>query len=236
MKKSLLATVIGAALATTLPTDASAATYQATSNITNIQLWLGQIEMMTDEAPGYFNNLQIGGAATDDDEDGYIDRANLTFTGLIGFTINALPVQLVFNLSSGNYTPGSGITFSSGYIQPETLTTSGWVPYGVLDASVTNIGFLANQPGYLVSAFPDRTTAGITRNALPGLWDGEIGGAGFNRAASVLTIWGQTIAFYLEGDIEAGALLGPPEVPIPGAVWLFGSALTGLAGLRRRRA
>ncbi len=25
-------------------------------------------------------------------------------------------------------------------------------------------------------------------------------------------------------------------VPVPGAVWLFGSALAGIAGLRRRRA
>lgn len=32
-----------------------------------------------------------------------------------------------------------------------------------------------------------------------------------------------------------GGVVQPPEVPLPGAVWLFGSALLGLAGLRRRR-
>ena len=41
----------------------------------------------------------------------------------------------------------------------------------------------------------------------------------------------------LDGDISGGILLAEINqvVPIPGAVWLFGSGLIGLVGLRRRR-
>lgn len=236
MKKLLLATMIGTALATTLPAAAHAATFVVSSDITNMQLWVGQFNLMTEEAPGYFHDLQFGGTATDVDDDGYIDSTNLTFSGLIGFTINALPIQLVVNLSNGNYTQGSGITFSGGYIQPEVLTTSGWVPYGVIDASTTNVDFFANQPGHMAGDVPGQATAGIVRNALPGLWNGQVGSAGFNRAVGLLTIYGQRTALYLQGNIETGVLLGPAEIPVPSTAWMFGSALAGLAGWRRRRA
>jgi hypothetical protein len=246
MKKMLLGTVIGAALATTLSTSADAAsTAGVYSNITNIQLWIGQSDAMTAEAPGSFSGLQFGGMAYDIDDDGYVDSADLTLTGLINFTVNALPVQLTLNLAGGNYVQGSGITFTAGDIGIEFGTTDGWVPYGAIDASIDNLGFLANQPGHLAGAFPAQTTAGIVRDALPGLWDGEIGSFGFDRAAGSFELLGQYVGFYMQGEIKTGfsneewsegMRFGPQEVPVPGAAWLFGSALAGLAGWRRRRA
>ena len=43
---------------------------------------------------------------------------------------------------------------------------------------------------------------------------------------------GVPYSLHLEGTIAAGT---PAEVPVPAAVWLFGSGLIGLAGIARRR-
>jgi hypothetical protein len=245
MKKLLLGSMIGAALAATLPIGANAAsTAGVYSNITNIQLWLLTTNLMTAEAPGSFSGLQFGGTAYDLNDDGYIDSADLTLTGLINFTANDLDMRLTLNLANGGYEPGSGITFTGGNVQIDIQTTEGWIPYPAIDASTTNLGFLANQPGHLADIFPGQTTAGIVRDALPGLWDGAIGGAGYNRAVASFVLFGQTAGFYMQGTIGAGfpneegpgsMLFGPAEVPVPGAVWLFGSALAGLAGAGRLR-
>lgn len=242
MKKLLLASIIGSTLATTLVTNASAATSMVSSNITNIQLWVGEAELLTEEAPGYFSNLAFGGTAQDLDNNGYVDSANLTFSGLVGFTINALNIRLDFDLNNGGFVPGSGITFQGGWVVVNIQTTSGWVPYGSIDASADNLGFLADQPGHMTWDFPDQTTAGIVRDMLPGLWDGNVGSASFDRAAGSFTLLGQRIGFFMEGSIAAtdpegvpSMLFGPPEVPVPAAAWLFGSALAGLAGVRRLR-
>jgi len=41
---------------------------------------------------------------------------------------------------------------------------------------------------------------------------------------------------YEGADIDAvGAISSAPPVPIPGAVWLLGTGLAGLAGIRARR-
>lgn len=40
----------------------------------------------------------------------------------------------------------------------------------------------------------------------------------------------------LGGTVEGGFILTPSVVPIPAAVWLFGSALAGLIGFGRRKA
>ena len=47
------------------------------------------------------------------------------------------------------------------------------------------------------------------------------------------------VVFYAEGGDNVGMLLDRVEltynkVPLPGAVWLLGSGLVGLAGLRRK--
>jgi hypothetical protein len=243
MKKRLLASIIGSVFAATLITGANAATTGGvTSNITSIQLWVGDVELLTHEAPGFFSNLAFGGTAQDLDDDGYIDSANLTFNGLVGFTINGLNIQLDFNLHNGGFVSGSGVTFQGGGIGVSIQTTSGWVPYGAIDASVDNLGFLANQPGHMAWDFPDQTTAGIVRDTLPGLWDGDADSASFNRAAGSLVLLGQSVGFFMEGSIMAPNLegvsamrFGPPEVPVPAGAWLFGTSLLGLAGARRLR-
>ncbi|MEJ0036261.1 MAG: VPLPA-CTERM sorting domain-containing protein [Gammaproteobacteria bacterium] len=39
-----------------------------------------------------------------------------------------------------------------------------------------------------------------------------------------------------QGNLSFGATTGVPQVPVPAAIWLLGSALAGLATVRRRRA
>jgi hypothetical protein len=47
-----------------------------------------------------------------------------------------------------------------------------------------------------------------------------------------------TIAFSLSADSSVGisGFVSQTPVPVPAAIWLFGSGLIGLAGIARRRA
>jgi hypothetical protein len=242
MKKILLGVAIGTALSLSL--SAAASTKAVGSNITGVQLWIGEDNLMTAEAPGSFSGLAFGGTATDADNDNYVDSANLTFSGLIDFTRYDLDIRLTFDLIHGDYVPSSGILFDEGTIRIDVQLDGEWQNYGAIDASTAPLYFIANQPGHLAtSGFPAQVTTGIVRNTLPGLWDGVTGSGSFNRGAAAFVLLGQATGFYMQGEIfttggfegEGHPLFGPPEVPVPSAVWLFGSALAGLVGARRWR-
>jgi hypothetical protein len=229
MKKLLLATAIAASVAT----GANAATtYNVTSNITNIQLWLPSpsTELMTSEPGGSFTGLQFGGQAFDANDDGIIDSSSLTMTGVVNFTAATLPIRLTFDINNGTYS-ANGTTFTGGTIQVDAYTTeAGWQAFSTIDASATNLPFLAGQAGHLGT----NSTAGLLlapgTTALPGLWDGQQpSGVGIDNAVSALTLLGNTSGMYLDGTIT----LTP--VPVPAAAWLFGSAMLGLAGVSRKR-
>jgi hypothetical protein len=227
MKKLLIATAVAA----TMATGAQAAVYNVSSNITAIGLYLGDIDLMTSE-PGGFQDIQFGGTATDADDNGSIDSAALTLTGEQRFTVNALPIRLTYNLNSGGYVPGSGVTFVGGGIFIEVQTTEGYIPYGTIDAATTNLPFVANVPGHWASAYPSQTTTGLQlapgTTALPGLWDQIAESSSFNNGVSALFLLEQNAGMFLQGDLNL-------EVPVPGAAWLFGSAVLGLAGASRKR-
>lgn len=230
MKKLLIATAVAASMAT----GAQAAVYNVTSNITGLNLYaFGNQDLMTAEAPGYFTGLAFGGTATDADDNGSIDSSALTLGGEVGFTAAGLNIRLTFNLNNGGYTPGSGVTFAGGTVQVDVQTTNGYVPYSTIDASTTNLPFLAGQPGHWADTYPAQTTAGLLlapgTSALPGLWDGVAESAGFNNAVSALTLLGTTSGMFMDGTITVA------PVPVPGAAWLFGSAVIGLAGAARKR-
>lgn len=237
MKKLLLATAIAASAATGAH---AATTYDVSSNITGMQLWLGQTELLTAEPGGYFTGVQFSGTATSSNDNGIIDSANISMTGVTGFTAAGLPIKLTFNIGNGNYTPGSGTTFSSGTIQVDAYSDVNygtgnppdyqWAPFSTIDASTTNLPFLAGQVGHLGT----NSTAGLLlapgTHALPGLWDGQIPGVGINNAVSSLTLLSNTSGMFLDGTITL-----TPQVPVPAAAWLFGSAMVGLVGVGRKR-
>lgn len=237
MKKLLIATAVAASLAT----GAHAAVYDVSSNITGLNLYaFGNTDLMTAEAPGYFTGLQFGGTATDADDNGSIDSSAVTLVGEVGFTAAGQQIRLTFNLSNGTYTVGQGVNFTGGTVQVDVNTaTSGWIPFSTVDAATTNLPFLAGQPGHWADEHPEQTTAGLllapgTTN-LPGLWDGVVGSAGFNNAVSSLILLGTSSGMYMDGTVTLTAQPVTPEVPVPAAAWMFGSAVVGLAGAARKR-
>jgi len=252
MKRLLLVTAVAASLTTA----AHATTYDVSSNITGVQLYLGTTDIFSYNPgygpPSYITGFKLGGTATDANDDGIIDSASLTLTGEAGFTASQ-PLKLIFNLGSGNFVAGSGTTFSSGTVQLDVYADvnpddeSGypdfqWVPLSTTDASTTNLPFLAGQPGQLTTRdvygnilTQPNTTAGLQlapgTHALPGLWDGQIGSEGVNSSLTVMNLLGSYAGIFMEGTIT----LAPQAVPVPASVWLFGSALAGLVGAGRKR-
>jgi hypothetical protein len=85
------------------------------------------------------------------------------------------------------------------------------------------------------------TLAGCSGPYLNGIanfaWDGTDGGAYTMSYAGTVPVGdpsgfgGVGYFLYLEGSVTVNA----PAVPVPAAVWLFGSGLMGLAGVARRR-
>lgn len=242
MEKQVLGALISATLATVVASTANAYTVPVGSNITGLQLWYEQYNLLTWEQPGYFNNVAFGGFATDSNNDGFVDSANLTFTGEVGFFYSDIQLRMNFDLDHGSFYPGQGIMFTGGTVKVDYYSpTYGWSPYATMDVSTSNLPFLAGQPGHWATEYQNQDTAGVVRNELPGLWDGQPGSEGFNRAVSGFILLGRYTGLYLQGSITPMTLddpamrFGPAEVPIPAAAWLFGSGLAGLAGARRSR-
>jgi hypothetical protein len=69
--------------------------------------------------------------------------------------------------------------------------------------------------------------------------DGSFQGSNANFDVTVLTPTGfdegATIAPFCDFDPSGNLCAPPPPVPVPAAVWLFGSGLLGLVGVARRR-
>lgn len=248
MKRLFQVSIASAALLAGFQPSANAAWFSPVySNITDVQLWMWDMNLLTAEAPGYFSGFAFHGMAYDEDNDGHVDDADLYMTGETGFTVAGVEVRLTFDLKHGGFASGSGITFRDGTVQVDVNSpTSGWIPFSTVDASVDNLKFLANQPGHYPGT--GQTTAGIVADTLPGLWDGQVGSPGFNRAVAVLSILGADVGLYMDGFIATYPPLDPhddestfqltfdaPAVPVPASVWLFGSCLASLAAVQRRR-
>jgi hypothetical protein len=105
-------------------------------------------------------------------------------------------------------------------------------PYGIDFIVYGNAFFVGN--GYV--ADDTELTTGTSADAMA-LYDGSAGGTGFDLAESGYD-WIQYIKFegvagICGGEVDAIADVAP--VPVPGAVWLLGSGLIGLLGMRRKK-
>lgn len=228
MKKLLLASAVAVAFSGA----ANAVTYTVSSNITALQAYVGTSNVMTAEPGGYFSDLKFSGTANDVDNNGTIDSSNIAMTGEVGFQINGIVGRLTFNLGTGGYMAGVGTTFSSGALLLDVYDYSvGWQPFEIIDVSNNNLLFLAGQPGHANEG--PQVTAGLLlapgTHGLPGLWNGVVNGPGWNNAVGTLPISGTDVGLFLDGTVTL------TEVPVPGAAWLFGSAVLGLAGTARGR-
>lgn len=99
---------------------------------------------------------------------------------------------------------------------------------GLYDVWTT--GSDTNRPQGFASGFTVNGSA--LQDAGAGMWTGTLASAG-----NIGTAWGdfdsQQYAEIFNVTITAAGT--PPEVPVPAAVWLFGSGLVGLVGVARRR-
>lgn len=207
MKKSLLSSAVAIAVAST----AHATSYNVTTNITGVQVWMNHIDVKIDcPYPVLPDPIDIDGTA-EGSSPTQIDSANLSIGGTVCLDLGAgLVARLVFALSNGQYSASApGTTFTGGSIGMDILTTTGWVPYTTIDASVSNLPFIANQTGHLgTTGSPPaniNTTAGLLlspgTNPLPGFWTGDLNGPGMNSAIGV--IWpGSPLGLYVSGSIS----------------------------------
>lgn len=246
MKKLALA----AAIAATISTGAHASShdegiggpsltgqYSISSTITGSQVLLSSdIELSNALVFGGTINIEtLGGAGDswvlDSDQTG----SAATLTGTQSVQAGSATMGLNYNLA-GSSTAG-GILFDSGAIAIDANGT----PYDTVDASVSNLNFDSTGTWQTLSIGGIDMSGGTVNAdgtitiAFNGLWSGllPLGYADSAVAASLasgeITVFGNSALYLLEGELTLTA------VPVSAAAWLFGSALIGLAGIRRKK-
>ena len=132
------------------------------------------------------------------------------------------------NLQAGNLTPGASITVS--FDLRGTLSGAGGVVFVELFSELSGGGTSASEILYGPPLFP---TAGWTNYSFTtNLGPDVSGGATVQLKASCGPVVGCGVDAYFDNltittDVSA--------VPVPAAVWLFGSGLLGLVGVARRK-
>lgn len=240
MKKLVIAAAATATLATA---QAFAATYNVSSNITDVGLVLPlESTGYLPKVPGHEISLEFSGTL-DIDVTGssyVINGGNLFLNGEMSLVAAGAEVTL-------NFVNATGTASNDGfYINSGTLEiTASTGPFPSLDLSTTNVDMTNNGtflPPGAASPFPI-TGLPLGSGAING--DGSIDiallglpGAPLADANSVLSgvagiqVFGFDTLLFLQGGLT---LTPVSEVPVPGAAWMLGSALVGLAGVARKR-
>lgn len=235
MKKLILAAAVSAAASV----GAQATTYNISSNITNSQVMMGNIDAEDFNTFVFGGSIEIDGSGSGSAWTVAANQlgAEATLTGSQTFTTG--PAVLNYDLMGSS--SANGIVFDDGHID----ISFGATLYDTIDASIDNVLFdsASNwEPDPSIGSLPigGINMSGGTINAdgtitiaFNGLWTGSIDTlADFDIMAAqttgIFTYGPDTGLIMLEGELTLTA------VPIPAAAWLFGSALMGLAGLKRR--
>ncbi len=101
---------------------------------------------------------------------------------------------------------------------------------GNVSGNWSNIALLT-AVNNLVLSVSSTTNSALTKESLV---DYMLPAGNYTIAASGAKVVGSTFPTNLHGQLNFSAV--PTAVPVPGAVWLFGSAMAGLVGLGRRKA
>lgn len=143
---------------------------------------------------------------------------------------NAITAPWAFFGATGSDYVTTGVTGST----TSGLNMSGWtVTWNAIPAIPMGSG--AWQPGNCVQLGCSGT---FTNGNAHFAWDGTNGGGysldytGRVPANDPSGFGGVGYYLHLEGTVTTGT---PPAVPVPAAVWLFGSGLMGLVGVARRK-
>lgn len=174
----------------------------------------------------YGNAFFVGNGYVADDT----DHGSYTLTG----GIFSEPVLVSVSQDGENW-----YTYDSGPYGDTLYPTNPWVWDQDLYDTTGN-GWTAQENDYTKPVDPSLTlaelTTGTSADAMA-LYDGSAGGTGFDLAESGYD-WIQYVKFegvagICGGEVDAIADVAP--VPVPGAVWLLGSGLIGLLGMRRKK-
>lgn len=182
-----------------------------------------------------------GTVTTDTSAAGYnITGGTINATGYvtISYDPGTGPTPLYQNYNVSGTATNAGVVFTSGTVcfgyaagdcSAGTSTLDGTPSnYGLFDGTGTFGAFNSPTQGLQLlggaggSSFTVAQPGDLYINS-PADTNLYTGGAG------TFTLFGNSGAFFLGGDLQFTA------VPVPAAVWLFGSALVGLVGVGRRR-
>lgn len=235
MKKFMIAAAVAG---TVVAVQANAAIYTVTSDLQRSELALPFIEGgFLPKAPGYADNLQFTGELDIDlhgDGTYTINGGTLYLTGKT--SIVAIGAEVFLDFDAAGAALSNGVILNQGTIgvaadtlpepvmldltDPENsvnMTSDGSL-YGVQYAGIPLSSGVVNEDGSITITF-----AGIPGDPESGLAVASAGG----------TLLGMPAAIFFDGTITLSA---PQEIPLPGAAWLFGSALVGLSAARKRKA
>lgn len=240
MKKTALA----AAIAATVSIGAEAITYTISASISD-----SQVLIFSD--PEWENNLVFGGTVNIDTHGGAGDAwsvaadqsgAAATLTGSQKVNANVPWDTLEYDLVGA--ASSDGILFNSGIVGAYYSQDGGNILHDTIDASVDNLHFDSNGT-YQTLPIGGIDMSGGTINgdgtisiAFNGLWTGPQllsfwdTPAAVAQATSAMEIDSRLVLLNFDGELTLTAV---SEVPIPAAAWLFGSALLGLVGLKRKK-
>ena len=129
-------------------------------------------------------------------------------------------------------------TYDNGPYGDSYYPTNPWVWDPALFDSTGN-GWTSQENDFAKPVDPSLTATDFAGNSYGAmlLYDGSAGGAGFDLAESgfewIEYIKVEGVSGFAGGEIDAFADVAP--VPVPAAVWLLGSGLLALVGIKRRR-
>jgi hypothetical protein len=175
-----------------------------------------------------------------------------TFTPVLDYSIPAYPATYDVDTSSNAYYSSNfGITVDNAYLQT-WLTGTNAMFVGTFaeigTAQSAHINFIDGTDyvifgaaSVLYGTFSAFNSAGTLLDAINDLGYNTLSLSGNGDVISYMTITGYgglnglTSLTYSYDGITDGHNTGIPSVPVPAAVWLFGSGLMGLFGVAKRK-
>ena len=193
--------------------------------------------------------FNISGTVTYDDTDGSVLDYNLLFNGGVVYDLGGGDSgYLGFLDATGDYINGDGLTLNQGRFDGTFFGADAWLMVdlsspGSFDLSGNEI---LDGDGNSIPVALDFTEGSVFDSGLgfqnPGFiveQDGPLDGSpivitmpGF--AGSTQPAVGNTAPYDFDVATMMGGSITLQPVPVPAAAWLFGSALLGLVGVRRK--
>lgn len=175
--------------------------------------------------------VDLGNQLTVDITDGGMGSVLFDFSNNVGIGSNVAEIYFDaggFLASLNIQSQSAGVTFASGLTPPDLSPPN---PPGI-NPFTTDFGFDIgnNNTGGLNESADSLVLNGVLSGVLTYLdLINAINSDNFEIALHVRSIEGAGAS-----DSDSYLLNGPSEIPVPAAGWLFGTALIGLMGLRRR--